>query len=121
MNSHKSPDSRDRMVSLIFSKCGLIYGREFSGRWEGINEDEVRADWKRELGAVLDKPQAVMHALTHLPDDKPPTVLQFRKLCINRPIAFVPALPAPDVTPARKLEVRAMLGKARRFVMGGAA
>ena len=114
-------DSRKSLVDLIFAKCTLVYGRDFTGRWEGMAMDEVKADWMRELGTLLDKPQAVRHALTHLPDDKPPTVLQFRKLCINRPVEFVPALPAPAATPARKLEVRAMLDKARRFVVGGAA
>ena len=92
-------DSRASLVELIFAKCNLVYGRDFSGRWEGMEMAEVKADWMRELGATLDKPQAVKHALTNLPDDKAPTVLQFRRLCIGAPDIFVPALHAPRTDP----------------------
>ena len=93
-------DSHESLVELIFSKCALVYGREFIGRWEGQDLREVRADWRRELGRVLDNPQAVKHALENLPPDRPPTVLQFRALCINRPDYAPAQLPAPKADPA---------------------
>ncbi len=102
-------DSRESLVELVFGKCTLVYGREFLNRWEGVPLAEVKADWQRELGALLDKPQAIKHALEHLPVDRPPTVLQFRALCVNRPITAVLALPEPHATPQRRAEVRSLL------------
>lgn len=72
------------LVDLIFAKCALVYGRDFAGRWEGINMAEVKEDWRRELGAVLGNPQAVKYALERLPE-KPPHVLTFRTLCLGAP------------------------------------
>lgn len=114
-------DSRASLVELIFTKCGLVYGRDFLARWEGLDVAEVKADWQRELGPLLDNPQAIKHALEHLPIDKPPTVLQFRVLCVNRPVAAVLALPEPQATPERRAEVRSLLQQARDRITGRAA
>lgn len=70
----------ESLVEAIFTKCGLVYGRDFLSRWEGLNLAEVKADWRRELGALL-RPDAVHYALTHLPA-KPPHVIEFRTLCL---------------------------------------
>ena len=88
-------DSSASLVDLIFRKCTLVYGRDFLNRWEGMSIGEVKADWERDLGMLLNNPQAVKHALMHLPADRPPTVLQFKNLCINLPRLFAPALDAP--------------------------
>lgn len=77
--------TRESLVELVFSKCALVYGRDFLSRWEGQNLAEVRADWSRELGRVLDNPQAILYGLEHLPYERPPTVLQFRSICVGRP------------------------------------
>lgn len=72
------------LVDLIFAKCALVYGRDFAGRWEGINMAEVKEDWRRELGRFLNDPQAIKYALARLPE-KPPHVLTFRALCLSAP------------------------------------
>ena len=96
-------DSRESLVDLIFGKCALVYGRDFSGKWEGMNLAEVKADWIRELGGFLSRPTAVRYALEHLPPDRPPNVLQFRALCNAGPTepAQEPAL--IEQTPEHRL------------------
>lgn len=90
-----SRPSRESLVDLIFGKCQLTYGRDFSSRWEGMNLAEVKADWVRELGPILDNPKAIKYGLEHIPADKPPTVLQFRAACLRYDPPKQPALKAP--------------------------
>ena len=65
-------------VDHIFSKLTLIYGRDFSGRWEGMNIADVKADWAHELDGLDKSPKRIAYALKNLPTSKPPTVLEFR-------------------------------------------
>jgi hypothetical protein len=84
--------THESLIDLVFAKCSLVYGRDFLSRWEGLNLAEVKADWCRELGTLMDCPPAIRNGLESLPAEKPPTVLQFRALC-RRPTE-VPALTA---------------------------
>lgn len=77
--------THESLIDLVFAKCSLVYGRDFLSRWEGLDLDEVKADWCRELGNLMNAPAAIRHGLERLPADKPPTVLQFRALCIGAP------------------------------------
>lgn len=82
-------------VDALFSKLALTYGRDFLSRWEGLDMQEVKNDWARELAGFKGRPEAIKHGLSCLPPSKPPTVLEFAALCRNAPVAAVPALPAP--------------------------
>lgn len=100
-----------------------MYGRDFLSRWEGIDISEVKADWTRELGGLLNTPAAIRHGLDRLPADRPPNVLQFRALCIGAPgdrVAQPLALVAPISPPADKERVRSMLQKVRAKITGQA-
>lgn len=88
-------------VDRVFEKLMLSYGHDFLRRWEGLDLEKVKADWAHELAGFEQNPDAIKHALMHLPAGQPPTVMQFRALCIGRPDANVPALPAPKADPAR--------------------
>ena len=70
------------LVEAIFTKCSLRYGRDFTGRWEGLDLADVKADWAHELKGV--KPETVRHGLKNLPD-KPPTVKDFINACKGAP------------------------------------
>lgn len=96
-------DSRESLVDLIFAKCALIYGRDFAGKWEGMNLVEVKADWARELGVWLYRPKAVLHALERLPADRPPNVLQFRALCYSASAEPSKQNEEIELTPEQKL------------------
>lgn len=109
------------IVDAIFAKLKLTYGRDFTGRYEGIDEALVKGDWAHELAGFARSPSAIKHALQHLPPEKPPTVLQFRALCINSPEPMPLGLPAPAPTAEQKAKVKAMLLQAREKLTGHAA
>lgn len=87
----------EKWIDVIFTKLTLIYGRDFLSRWEGVNIADVKADWAHELGGLEHNPQAVAHALEHLPPSRPPTVLEFRDLARKAPKPVFTELPAPMV------------------------
>ena len=92
----------------IFMKLTLIYGRDFTGRWEGMNICDIKTDWSHELSGYENRPKAIAWALTNLPPGKPPTVLEFRKLCNTLPQEATVFIDAPKADPAR---VKAELAK----------
>lgn len=87
-------------IDRIFEKLQLVYGSHFTGRWSGVSIEAVKADWAHELDGMENHPEAIKHALQHLPIDQPPTVLQFRQLCRNAPSKPDPMLPAPELNKA---------------------
>jgi hypothetical protein len=118
MPSANRPDLPLPWVRRIFQKLSLVYGRDFLSRWEGQELDDVMADWAHELAGFADQPEAIGYALQHLPPEKPPTVLQFRGMCNQRPEKAPLALPAPESKPAPELieRVNAVIGGGRRSV-----
>lgn len=86
-------------VDRIFEKLSLAYGRDFLGRWEGIDLNAVKSDWSHELAGFERFPEAIAHALTHLDPAKPPTVFQFRELARKAPRPEDKQLPAPKASP----------------------
>lgn len=87
----------DAWIDKIFEKLTVIYGRDFHGRWEGIDPKAVKADWALELAGLLRNPQAIAYALEHLPPARPPTVLEFREIARKAPRQPCTELPAPAV------------------------
>jgi hypothetical protein len=88
-------------VEVIFTKLSLAYGRDFLGRWEGLDLDAVKADWAHELAGFAGHRDAIAHALAHLPP-KPPTVLEFRAICRMAPTPDVARLEAPVASVERR-------------------
>ena len=88
-------------VDKIFSKMALVYGRDFINRWEGLELSDVKTDWGHELAGFENWPEAIAHALSNLPPDRAPTVLQFRELARKAPKPDRPALPEPAANPER--------------------
>lgn len=83
----------DSWVESIFARLSVRYGSAWLRLWEGIDIAAVKADWADCLSGLSG--DSIKHALQHLPADKPPTVAQFKALCVSRPEAAVPQLPAP--------------------------
>lgn len=92
----------------IFMKLTLIYGRDFTARWEGMNICDIKTDWSHELSGYENRPKAIAWALQNLPAGKPPTVLEFRKLCNTLPQEATVFLEAPKADPEH---VKAELSK----------
>lgn len=82
-------------IDRIFSKLTVAYGRDFLSRWEGVSMADVKTDWAHELSGFVNCPEAIAWALAHLPDGKPPTVMQFRTLANSMPRQENIPLPPP--------------------------
>lgn len=114
--SHPDSSLPDAWVERIWQAMRATYGASFDRQWEcpaGADPVEhvrsMKAFWARELRGFQQNPQAIGHALDHLPPH-PPNLVEFRSLCIRRPDPSVKALPAPKADPAR---VAAALSKLR--------
>jgi hypothetical protein len=98
------------LIELIFRKCGLRYGRDFAGRWEGYDINDVMDDWAHELKGI--SPESVAYALQNLPD-KPPTVGDFKKISLNAPTKPLERLDPPKANPEL---VKAEIAKAKALL-----
>ena len=95
-------------VDKIFLKLTLLYGREFAGRWEGLEIADVKTDWGHELAGFENWPDAIAYALANCPPGKPPTVIEFRQIAHKTPRSKYQELPPP---PANKEFVASVLAK----------
>ena len=75
----------------IFEKLTVTYGRDFLSRWEGMDLNAVKSDWAHELSGLFRQPSSIAWALDHLPE-KPPTVVQFRRIANEMPAPTEPQL-----------------------------
>lgn len=103
----------DAWVNKIFEELTLVYGHAFLRRWDGLDMVRVKAKWAEELAPFAAAPAALRHALERLPPDLPPTVLQFRDLCLSAPRQPTPTLPLPDADPQRVVQTLAQLQQQR--------
>lgn len=98
-------------IEKIFECMSLTYGSRFASMWAAVDAEKLKAHWARELGGFLQAPEALRHALDHMPDDRPPTLPEFRKLCCNAPRKLPPLLEGPKPDLAR---VKALVEKAKK-------
>jgi len=94
-------------VDRIFEKLALTYGRDFLGRYEGLDLNAVKSDWAHELSGFFSHPSAIAHALDNLPD-RAPSVVDFRKIARMAP---VPEAPRIEHSPAGKERIAAELAR----------
>lgn len=73
----------DNWIDALFARLTGLYGNRFTNMWSNIDAKLVRQTWASELAGV--KPAGIKYALDHLPDEFPPTALQFKKICLMRP------------------------------------
>jgi hypothetical protein len=87
-------------IDKVFQKLTLTYGRDFLNRWEGVPIEDVKEDWAHELRGFQQNPSAIAYGLQNCITGKPPTVHEFKSVCIRRPDTVL-ALPEPPADPAR--------------------
>ena len=110
MHHHTAPAPLPQhWVEKLFRKLSARYGKVFLGQYDGVALEDVMADWAEELGGFSARPEALAHAIAHLPE-RAPNVAQFRALCVGAPSA-APALPPVPADPSR---VQAELAKVNR-------
>lgn len=75
---------------------------------------DLKAVWGRELRFLQQNPQAIAHALDHLPE-QPPNLVQFKALCVRAPEKAQKELPAPrpDIDRVRQFVAKALASPAR--------
>ena len=91
-------------VDKIFHKLTLIYGRDFIGRWEGLELADVKTDWAHELAGFENFAEGIAFALQSMPAGKPPNVLEFRAMALRAPRPEFKQLDAPKADPSRVAE-----------------
>ena len=88
-----------KVIERLFDRLGATYGREFTYRYEGQDENSVKSMWAYELSGYADNLHAIGWALENLPE-KAPNAIQFRNLCRIAPQKNeTKMLPAPEVDP----------------------
>lgn len=75
----------------IFTRMSAIYGNDFARKWDGIDPQIIRSEWKQTLGKFLCYKPSMDYALQHINPERPPSSLQFYKACQGGP-----AIPNPD-------------------------
>lgn len=84
-------------VDELFGRLALRYGAAFEAQYRGLDRDAVKADWADVLDGFERFPEAIKHALSVLPVDRPPNALQFRDACRRAPRPAQLALPPPQI------------------------
>lgn len=105
-------------IERIFAKLTLAYGRDFLGRWEGVDLADVKTDWAHELDGFERFPEAIAYALSNLPP-KAPSVIEFRAIARRAPAPDVPRLEAPRADPERVKAELAKLEPMKKAAAGG--
>lgn len=83
-----------KAIDRIFERMTMTYGRDFSARWEGVDQNAVKSSWAHELAQFDGRLEMVGWALENLPE-RPPNVIQFKAICWQAPKPKELALPAP--------------------------
>lgn len=95
----------ENWIDALFARLTGLYGNRFTNMWTGIDAHLVRTTWASELAGV--RPESIKYALEHLPAEFPPSALQFKALCLQKPPADAPAL--TNSTPAHPSVRKAVL------------
>lgn len=95
-------------VEALFARMLVRYGSLWLMQWEGVPAEALAADWAAELAGLSDV--ALRYGVANLPLDKPPTLGQFKALCLRAPEAQQPLIDAPPANPER---VARLLARAR--------
>ena len=89
-----------KAVDRIFLRLLATYGTEFSGRYAGVQDGDLKSMWAHELAGFASDLPSIAWALENLPE-RCPNAIAFRNLCRQAPRADVPQLPEPKADPAR--------------------
>ena len=89
-----------KAVDRIFLRLLATYGTEFSGRYAGVQDGDLKSMWAHELAGFASDLPSIASALENLPE-RCPNAIAFRNLCRQAPRAEVPQLPEPKADPER--------------------
>ncbi len=72
-----------KVIDALFDKMFMVYGSEWSKKWDGRPIQETKGAWAAELSGF--KVEQIKHALDNLPE-RPPNLIQFKSLCQHAPV-----------------------------------
>ena len=101
-----------RWIDAIHTRLLTRFGSKWIAANAGVDERLVKEDWLRELsgfGGV-----AIRHALDNLPVSFPPTLGEFKALCLRAPLPQYKQLEAPKADKAKVDAALAQMGKLKR-------
>lgn len=107
----------DDVIDRLFSALTVRYGAPFLDRWRDLDLAVVKGDWARELSGFAGNLEALRYALDHLPD-KPPNVIEFRKIANGGPAPTVPEDRRIECSAAGKERIAAELEKLAPVIAG---
>lgn len=91
-------------VDRLFDRLLATYGRDFSARWEGLDQGAVKSSWAHELAGFENHLKSIGWALENLPE-RAPNVIEFRNLCRRAPSTEPLRLESPKVDPVIAAQV----------------
>ncbi len=107
-----------KAVDRIFVRLLATYGSEFTSRYAGVPEADLKTAWAHELAGFASNLPSIAWALENLPE-RAPNVIQFRNLARQAPAAETPRLPEPKADPERLRAELAKLEPLRAAVRAG--
>lgn len=95
-------------IDSLFARMLVRYGSAWVNLWEGVDMLAVKTDWATELGGLTN--DALKYGVVNLPLDKPPTLGQFKALCLRSPVGVQQRLlNEPKADPERVARIIASL------------
>jgi hypothetical protein len=98
-----------KAIDRIFSRLAATYMAAWDRSLGAVPLSDIKTAWSYELGGFENRLQDVAWALDNLPE-KPPNVIEFKKLCRLAPVTETPQLEAPKADPERLKAELAKLG-----------
>lgn len=89
-----------KAVDRLFERLTATYGRDFTTKFDGLEQAALKAVWAHELAGFSDKLGMLAWALENLPE-RAPNVIEFRNLARRAPAPEVPRLAEPKADPER--------------------
>jgi hypothetical protein len=102
-----------KAVDRLFDRLIATYGRDFSSKWEGLDQAAIKTSWSHELYGFTSNLGSLAWALENLPE-RAPNVIEFRNLARRAPATPEKQLPAPKADPERVAAELAKLAPIRR-------
>jgi hypothetical protein len=98
-----------KAIDRIFARLAATYMAAWDRSLGAVPLSDIKTAWSYELGGFENRLQDIAWALDNLPE-KPPNVIEFKKLCRLAPVTETPQLEAPKADPERLKAELAKLG-----------
>lgn len=99
-----------KAIDRIFSRLEATYMAAWDRAIGSVPVSDIKTLWSHELSGFEGRLNDIAWALDNLPE-RPPNIIEFKKLCRAAPATEVPQIEAPKADPERLREELAKLGQ----------